>query len=322
MSTIFHEGRKLLRKEVGNPNYAEIADFLYFRENVSKYTDSDHNRFFLLPNVEYISDEIGFGKTLVSTALTKLEDKDFIKKVKHKCYDGAVRIKIYITDKFKGIMKKIASLRTSNRAVNDDLPNDSDNGNLDSPQNDISDSPQKPISIIKEHDSKRKINMLEPVNFDLDFKDEDIAKLAQDNNVDPTCLFMNVLALKELNLFTDTEKLLDIAVQLCIANENPDYIVSSNIHYAKLYEAVDLERGRALTPSQHLYLSSMLSYVDTQLEYFHKAEVYKWVEFQLTNPDYHYQGRDFRHTCNIIKKALLSDNQKGYCKPIGFKEAA
>ncbi|MDC0535852.1 hypothetical protein OAO18_08605, partial [Francisellaceae bacterium] len=259
MSTIFHEGRKVLRQEIGNPNYAEIADFLYFRENVSKYTDSDNNRFFLLPNVEYISNEIGFGKTLVSTALTKLEDKEFIKKVKHKCYDGAVRIKIYITDKFKGIMRQIASLRTSNRAVNDVLRNDTNNGELDSPQNDISDSPQKPISIIKEEDNKRKNNnMLELVTFDLDFKDEDITKLAQDNNVDPTCLFMNVLALKELNLFTDTGKLLNMALQLCIVNDNPDELVSTDIHYSKLYEVVDLERGELLTPSQHLYLSSML----------------------------------------------------------------
>lgn len=29
MATIFHKGRKILRSEIGNHNYAEIADLLF-----------------------------------------------------------------------------------------------------------------------------------------------------------------------------------------------------------------------------------------------------------------------------------------------------
>ena len=323
MSTIFHKGRKILRQEIGNANYAEIADFLYFRENISKYTDEENNKFFLLPNMEYISNEVGFGKTLVSKALSSLEEKNFIKKVKHKCFDGAVRIKIYITEKFKIIMQQIALLKTSNDTSIYEQPNDINAKNFDLPQIAISDSPQKQLSIIKEHEKERKDNnMLELVTFDLDFDEATIKQVAEDNDLDSTCLFMNVLAIQELNIFDRAEELLNVAVQLSIVCNNTSEIVPTDIHFSMLYEVVDLERGEILTPSQQLYLSSMLNYVGGKLEYFHKQEIYQWAEFQLTNPKHHYQGRDFRHCCNIIKKALLSNDKKSFCRPKGLKRVA
>ena len=321
MSTIFHEGRKVLRQEIGNANYAEIADFLYFRENVSQYTDKDKNKFFLLPNVDYISQEVGFGKTLVSKALSKLEEKALIKKVKHKCYDGAVRIKIYITDKFKSVMHKIALLKSSNN-VNAGIPsNDIKTDDSDSPQNAISDSPQKRKSIIKEEDNKRKNNNMlkEPVSLDL--ISDKIQAISGKENLDPTELYLNAMAIQELNLIDDTDTLLDTAIGLTKHNTNERKIVETGIHFSKLYEKVEFDRGEQLTPCQRLYLSSLLNYVATYTE-FDKAEVYAWMEFQLTNPEHHYHGRDFRHACNIIKKALLSGSVKGYCKPKGLKMAA
>lgn len=322
MSTIFHEGRKLLRQKIGNANYAEIADFLYFRENISQYADKDSNRFFLLPNIEYLANEIGFGKTLVSNALSKLEEKDFIKKIKHKCYDGAVRLRIYITSKFKDIMHQIALLRVTDESVIEQYKGDQDDALSDSPQNDFSDSPQKQLSIIKEHDLERKNNnMLEPVTFDLDLNKESIEEIADSQSIDPTCLFMNILALQELNLFKQND-LLAMAIDLCKVNDKCIDAVSTDIHYSKLYELVELERGEILTPTQHLYLSALLNYVEQKVDYFHKPEIYQWAEFQLTNPDHHYQGRDFRHCCNIIKKALLSGNKKAFCRPKGLKLVA
>ena len=321
MSTIFHEGRKVLRQEIGNANYAEIADFLYFRENVSKYTDKDSNRFFLLPNVEYISKEIGFGKTLVSKALSKLEEKELIKKVKHKCYDGAVRIKIYITDKFKGVMHKIALLKSSTGYKGSIPSNDIKNNDSDLPQNEISDTLQKRNSIIKEEDNKRKNNNMlkEPVSLDLN--GDKIQAIAEKENLDQTELYLNAISIQELNLIENIDALLDTAIGLTIHNTQERKIVDTDVHFSKLYEKVEFDRVGQLTPCQRLYLSSLLNYVATYTE-FDKAEIYAWMEFQLTNPEHHYQGRDFRHACNIIKKALLSGSVKGYCKPKGLKMAA
>ena len=110
MSTIFHKGRKVLRQAIGNHNYAEIADLIYFRINGSKYYDEDGRPFFLLPNLNHIAEETGFGKTLCKKALSALEQNNWIERVKLKCFDGAVRIKIFITDKFQEIMRYIDSM--------------------------------------------------------------------------------------------------------------------------------------------------------------------------------------------------------------------
>ena len=63
-----------------------------------------------MPNINHISEETGFKERSCERALADLDKNDWIDRVKIKCYDGAVRTKIYITDKFKSIMSHIDQL--------------------------------------------------------------------------------------------------------------------------------------------------------------------------------------------------------------------
>ena len=72
MSTISHAGRKILRQAIGNPNYAEIADLIYFRVNGSRYFDEKGKPFFLLPNIDHIIEQTGLGKTVVLKCTSSL----------------------------------------------------------------------------------------------------------------------------------------------------------------------------------------------------------------------------------------------------------
>jgi DNA-binding MarR family transcriptional regulator len=128
MSTIFHEGRKILRLSLNNNhNLAEIADLLHFRISGSKYKDG-LGQFFLLPNIEHLSETTGFGLTVCKKHLKELEKNGFIRRVKLRCYDNAVRTKIYITEKFKNIMSTIANLKCrgllKNTTLNDNAIKD------------------------------------------------------------------------------------------------------------------------------------------------------------------------------------------------------
>ena len=179
MSTIFHEGRKLLRLSLnGNHNLAEIADLLHFRISGSSYKDKN-GQFFLLPNIEHLTEHTGFGKTTCINAIKELEKNGFIKKVKTRCYDNAVRTKIYLTKKFKGIMNDIANLKnvvvietkkepiknevesttinSTSSAVNNTVDTTNFTPNLDSPKYGESDSPNFDESIIKEQTKKNNI---------------------------------------------------------------------------------------------------------------------------------------------------------------------
>jgi DNA-binding MarR family transcriptional regulator len=113
MSTIFHQGRKLLRLSLnGNHNLAEIADLLHFRISGSSYKDKN-GQFFLLPNIEHLTEHTGFGVSTCKKSLDTLEKKGFIQRVKTKCFDGAVRVKIFLTKKFKSIMLEISNLKNN-----------------------------------------------------------------------------------------------------------------------------------------------------------------------------------------------------------------
>ena len=158
MSTIFHKGRKVLREAIGNHNYAEIADLIYFRINGSKYYDEDGRPFFLLPNINHIAEETGFCKRLCQRALSELEKHNWIQKIKTRCLDGAVRIKIYLTAKFKDIMRYIdtmlapANINPTAKTKPESLNND------DYAPMAESDSAPLANSYIKEKNTKEEIN--------------------------------------------------------------------------------------------------------------------------------------------------------------------
>ena len=116
MSTIFHQGRKLLRLSLnGNHNLAEIADLLHFRISGSSYLTDSGEKYFLLPNINHIAEHTGFGISTCKKSLDALEKKGFIQRIKTKCFDGAVRIKIFLTKKFKSIMLEISQLKNNGK---------------------------------------------------------------------------------------------------------------------------------------------------------------------------------------------------------------
>jgi hypothetical protein len=122
MSTIFHSGIKILRQRIiRNHHYASIADFLYFRVSGSKYFTNSGKQFFLLPNVEHICEYTDLKNTTVKNALTFLRQNDWITSDRIRCYDGAVRTRIFVTDKFKELMLEIEALKyKDNQAVSDE----------------------------------------------------------------------------------------------------------------------------------------------------------------------------------------------------------
>ena len=124
MSTIFHEGHKILRDQINNHNFALIADFLFFRVSGSKYINKHGKQFFLLPNVDHISENTGFKETMVKNALSYLRINEWILTDRIRCFDGAVRTRIFLSEKFKNLMLQIELLKhCNNKAVNDEPDN-------------------------------------------------------------------------------------------------------------------------------------------------------------------------------------------------------
>ena len=117
MSTIFHEGHQVLVQHIGNNNYAAIADLLYFRITGSSYRENGES-FFLMPNINHLVRYTNLSKRVCQRALIALEQNDWIKRIKIRCVDGAVRTKVFITDKLKKTMLSIDKLKTSKVAAN------------------------------------------------------------------------------------------------------------------------------------------------------------------------------------------------------------
>ncbi len=158
MTTIFHSGRTILRQNIGNRNYAEIADLLYFRISGSKYFNDQGKPFFLLPNIDHIATATGFCKRLCEKALAYLEKHNWIHKVRVRCHDGAVRIKIFLADRFSKVMRLIDSHLTKNSAELNLKNTIKPSVSADSAQNTESDSARYAESYIKEQRKKEENN--------------------------------------------------------------------------------------------------------------------------------------------------------------------
>jgi hypothetical protein len=163
MATIFHNGFKILRQEIGNRIHAEIADFLYFRVKGSKFYDKKGEAFFLLPNVDHIIDTTGICRRSCQRALSVLNEKDWIKKVRMRCTDGAVRLKIYVTNKFNDIMLCIEKkLKSKSQDITNKSVKVSSNGLKKLAK---SESAKMAISLIKEKTKKEETNKEEKRSF-------------------------------------------------------------------------------------------------------------------------------------------------------------
>ncbi|WP_440993671.1 hypothetical protein [Cysteiniphilum litorale] len=424
MCTIFHAGRKILRQEIGNHNHAEIADLLFFRVQGTKYYDEDGKPFFLLPNINYISEETGFKERSCERALADLDKNNWIDRVKIKCYDGAVRTKIYITDKFRGIMDHIDQLLNNDKKIYDaskkeykksfsDNINDtsgnsyhneaidvsnivSDNNNStelneysdNNQSNDViesieqklknielsiapnnlsnselvslsnnkldsaipaeSDSANLAESYIKEKTIKEENNnynkyqeskcldnqisqIVKSVNlvftYDLEKMTEEaeqtVINLAEKNSLDFISLFDTLVELQEAGIYHNQIEMISDAIKIELRKKGDNTALPAGdkrLKYKKaIFEAED-KRRKTLTPRQHIAIIQTLKW----LESTGKAaigcvnEVYAWIEYQMSNPDFHFQGKGFKHCLSIIKKMLCNTGNRQYSRPYGF----
>ncbi|MBK2029263.1 hypothetical protein IB655_04180 [Francisella noatunensis] len=334
MATIFHKGRKILRSEIGNHNYAEIADLLFFRIQISKYKERNGDAFFLLPNIEYLAEETGIKKRTCERALTELAKNGFISKSKTRCYDGAVRLKIFITSKFKALMDYINSLvskpSTENKTQNIDI-------NTEDVTKDYmaeSDFATKAESYIKEEDQKdNNINNIDSdykdivKNVKFSFEDENTYKLAEavSNKYGLDCqdILFSLIDLNETNLYNCNYKLIDDAIKVIKRNcKIEDVLPSGDVFNSyKAIEVAEDARDTILTAKQQLAIHQMLNYLNNKGKALisNIKEVFSWIEFQITNPEYQFKGLGFKHCLNIIRNLLCDSSKQQYSKPVGFK---
>ena len=348
VSTVFHKGRKVLRQAIGNHNYAEIADLLYFRITGSKYCDKKGNPFFLLPNINHIVEETGFCERLCQRALSELEKNDWIRKIKTRCFDGAVRIRIYITKKFIEIMHYIESMvdnktctlspKTSNKALK----------NADYAQMAESDSADLADSYIKEEKKKednkvnnkkksenvesKKLKNTKSVNFKFSLNLEKYTKemelfikdTAKKEQINANKLLMTLVDLEESGLYENQEKMIQDAIQSLKRIEGGKKNLpkggDKKIKPKQATFKAEDKRMNYLTPLQQIAIIENLKYLEKTKRTCLGSikEVFCWVEFQLTNPEYHFQGKGFKHSLNIIKKMLCNKGKRQYSRPYGY----
>ncbi|GGF92796.1 MULTISPECIES: hypothetical protein [Cysteiniphilum] len=425
MCTIFHAGRKVLRQEIGNHNHAEIADLLFFRVQGTKYYDDDGKPFFLLPNINYISEETGFKERSCERALADLDKNNWIDRVKIKCYDGAVRTKIYITDKFRGIMEDIDQLLNNDKKIYDDskkeyrkyfsgnINDTSDNSynkeaidvsnivsdnNKSTELNECSDNNQSNDAIesieqklknielsrtllnnlsnselvslsnnkfdsaipaesdsanlaesyIKEKTIKEENNnynkyqepeclddqisqIVKSVNlvftYDLEKMTEEaeqtVINLAKQSSLDFISLFDALVELQEAGIYHNQIEMINDAIKIELRKKGDNTILPTGdkrLKYKKaIFEAED-KRRNTLTPRQHIAIIQTLKWLEStgQAVIGCINEVYAWIEYQLSNPDFHFQGKGFKHCLSIIKKMLCNTGKRQYSKPYGY----
>ncbi|WP_119327736.1 hypothetical protein [Cysteiniphilum halobium] len=168
MSTIFHEGHQVLVQHIGNNNQATIADLLYFRITGSSYQENGE-AFFLMPNINHLVKYTNLSKRVCQRALIALEKNDWIKRIKTRCLDGAVRTKVFITDKLKKAMLAIDNLKTSKVVANSPKTSVKPSFYADCAKMALSDSAKLAKSYIKEKKGKEINNTQDSLLEDYSF---------------------------------------------------------------------------------------------------------------------------------------------------------
>ena len=107
MTVICHLGFKKISETIKNNNYANIADFIYFRTHKSHYVDGNNNRYFLLPNIDHIVKNCNVAARTAYRAIKYLCQSGFIQKVRKRCSDCGVRSMYYLTKKYTELMTGI-----------------------------------------------------------------------------------------------------------------------------------------------------------------------------------------------------------------------
>ena len=334
MTTIHHGARKVAREAIGSPCHAEIADLLFFRVTGSKYSD-EMGKFFLLPKVDHIAEQTGYSNKLCLAALRQLDDHGWIIRVRKRCFDGAVRTKIYISDKFSQLMEDIfEQFKNANPPLVKHDYDDHDN-------NGIAELDEKVSSIIKDQTKKDHNNRynkpsiavkesLQSVNFhfsfDLDESTEAfqfVNRVAMKHHLDFTSLLMTLIDLQETQLYRSTKGIVNDAINILKRIEAKENTLPQNYHALlpkkAIFHAED-ERSQSLTPRQQVAISQTLNDLinRSQTAVTCIKEVFSWIEYQMINPASHFIGKGFKHALNIVKKMLSHQGSRQYSKPFGF----
>ncbi|MCF6777586.1 hypothetical protein L3V83_13535 [Thiotrichales bacterium 19X7-9] len=245
MSSIFFEARKLLLTEMDiNHNYAEIADFLFFRANRSKYIENG-KPYFLLPNVQHIIDHTCFKETVVRNALFYLKSTGWIESVRVRCHDGAVRTKIFITEKFKHLMAQIESLKINSNPTVNEIINEENYETKSSNQASNPDSVKSNNSDSMDSNSSDSMDSAESYIID-NIKKENNKYINNSNQV-------TVIEEKE----EEAVKVKSVNFELDLSEGGDGFIFAKN-----LAESYDLDLGSLLMTLSDYYETSFYSCID------------------------------------------------------------
>ena len=340
MTTIHHGARKVAREAIGSPCHAEIADLLYFRISGSKYSD-EKGQFFLLPKIDHIAEQTGYSNKICLAALSQLDKDGWIIRVRKRCFDNAVRTKIYITDKFAQLMEDIFDLfKNANPPL---VRHDSKYDDHD--DNGIAELDEKVSSIIKDQTKKDQKNnrynkprvavkktkeSVQSVNFSFSFDMDSssdayqyVDSLAIKHNLDFTSLLMTLIDLQETQLYRSTEGIVVDAISSLKRIEAKENTVPQSYHSLlpkkAIFHAED-DRTNVLTPKQQLAVSQVINGLmhEGKASITSIKEVFSWIEYQIINPASHFIGKGFKHALNIVKKMLSHQGSRQYSKPFGF----
>ncbi|MCF6768380.1 hypothetical protein L3V86_08390 [Thiotrichales bacterium 19S11-10] len=343
MTTIHHASRKVVREAIGCPRLAEIGDLFVFRISGSKYFD-EHGKFFLLPKVEHIVDQTGYSKKMCLEAIRKLDADGWINRIRIRCFDNAVRTKIYLTEKFEQLMEEVYQMfENANPPL---IRHEETNNDSDDDDSGIAELNETVSSFIKDQTKKRSKDnsynntqddhpsddeeAVKVVNFkfsfDLDETSEAyqlVESVAKTNSLDFLSLLHALVDLQSTELYRTTESLIDDA----IASLQRIEAKSSSIprSFSKLlpkkavFHAED-DRSSCLTPRQQVAVSQLITSLikSGKASITNVQEVFRWIEYQITNPIHHFTNRGFKHCLNIIKKMLCKTGSQQYSKPFGF----
>ena len=164
------------------------------------------------------------------------------------------------------------------------------------------------------------------VNFIFSFEDSrtmDLAEeLEKEHSLDSLDIAYALVDLQETCLYQCQQKLIEDAIKVVKRNQLGDDVLLSGDRFNS-YRAIEVAedtREEYLTAKQQLAINQMLKFLDKKGKALisNAKEVFSWVEFQITNPNYQFKGMGFKHCLNVIRNLLCDSSRRQYTKPIGF----
>ena len=324
MFFIYHKAISYIGKAINNQKHRDMIHYLYMRIKTSSLINEEGRRFFLIKNIDYLSEELGHCKFHCQSALKYLTDNGFISKDKVQCHDGAVRIRVYMTPKLKEIMSEATEIFSRNSDKKEDfyLENKPVVRNFRKTETDRKSSNYK--------DFKKSNNSINKVNYknnsyvkfkfshDLEQQCEasenHIRKISEEKNIDPAKLFNTCVELEEMGTYGNTERLIADAIRLC---QDKLPLCDARTSHKKAFFRCEQERYKTMTTKQKVATVKHLRYLSKKVP-INIEEVYKWITYQVTNPEHHMKDRDFAHTSYIIGKLICTKGSRNYAKPYGL----